>query len=183
MLIRRPYPEVLGQRALPSETGIPRWGCFWRVISAIPEFRFGRAYTSDNLLELYKLTCAADNWDGSHKVLEWVAGQGRQELHCFDPGKALQLSLDYMNDLLPRRSRQKLKGVQTGGWDSRNNGPCGYYDWAAPHEWVAMAKYFKRPNGGHFCLIYPEVEVFWNPDESLSLDPHIDYRLFWVGPQ
>ncbi len=164
--------NLVKQTDFPDDTGLPRWGCFWRSIVAIAEMYLSKRLSQGDLMELYRRCREATNWQG--KPVLSIENQETYELHCNSPRQVLQMALDFFEG-------DMYIAEQTGGWDSHNGGPQGWYSWSDVQEWVGMAKYWKRPSGGHYTLYMPMHDVAWDPHGGLKLEPHIDYRLFWIG--
>ena len=81
-----------------------------------------------------------------------------------DPGLLAQVASDYFD-------RGRWTAYQTGDED-------GYYD-GKPRKWDFLAKYWKRPNGGHYT--YLTSTDSWDPmGGSLALTPHKGMRRFYI---
>ncbi len=162
--------QLLPQADMPKETGHPRSGCFLFAIAAGIQILADSVLALNDWIILDGIAHDATGWNGL-PIITW---QNREKLmlRCTDPTAWGQLVTDF---IAPGMWRFE----QTGGWDSRNGGPAEYpYPWARRKGWRFMARYWKRPNGGHYTLVFPEFGIHWNPDPSLALTPHTDFRVF-----
>lgn len=158
------------QKDMPEETGYPRSGCFLFVIASGVQTLADGALTLNDWIMVDGIARTETGWNGQ-PIISWEAEE-ELLLRCADPTAWGQLVADFI-------SPSKWRFEQTGGWDSHDGGPTAYpYPWARRKGWRFIARYWKRPNGGHYTLEFPEFGMHWNPDPSLALIPHTDFRVF-----
>ena len=140
--------QLLPQKSMPKETGHPRSGCFLFVIAAGIQIFADSVLSLNDWIMLDGISRDAPGWNG-RSIICWQ-DHVRVRLRCTDPTAWCQLVADFIN---PGQWRFE----QTGGWDSHDGGPKEYpYSWARRKGWRFMARYWKRPNGGHYTLVLPD---------------------------
>lgn len=157
------------QTDFPSDTGIPRWGCFLLSIVYGAMDATGLEVTYREVLDLFTAALRIRlPWDTSKTI---VSKDADNTLWCHDPDGWLRMVLEAIE---PGRWR---------GWQTGENGRwfqgANWYNGPGPADWSFVLLNWERPTGGHYTCLTPRGHM--DPmDGKLRLIPRGQFRTFSV---
>lgn len=161
--------EPLGQEALPQESGVPRWGCYFMDLCAMPQLVYQVRYSRQTILKILDHCRHLPNWDKEHMIIDYgppsIYPYGK-EFSCYlwNPGKVLDVACQYAHN-------------QAHGYQVCDEN--GWYNWADPKHrwWTFLVKQIRRPKGYHYDLHDAAHRLVYNPLPRIQ----IPYTGHWIG--
>lgn len=158
--------ELYGQEDLPAESRVPRYGCYYMDLCAIPQLVTQVKYSVATLLEILEECKHTKRFSGSKKMCIGMGPESQYwDVYLWNPGKVLDIACKYAG--LP----------ELHGWQTCDENR--WYPWApASKRFISfIVRQIQRPKGYHYVLADAANITIYN-----SL-PRLDkpYTGHWIG--
>jgi len=150
--------KLLEQEELPVDSGLPRFGCYFMSLLAIPQLVYQIAFSAAKILTILEECRSIKWWDWNkrpHHIVDYGPTDSYpfgQTFDCYlwDPGKVLERACQWI-------------APQVHGWQVRDQD--GWYSWALPGRrfWSFIVAQILRPRGFHYTLQDAAHQLVYNP--------------------
>jgi hypothetical protein len=161
--------NLLGQEDLPADSGIPRFGCYFMSLLAIPQLVYQLRFSRDEILAILGRCRQIPRWDGKHSIVDFGPSDqypyGEQfDVYLWDPGKLLDTACQWLSP-------------DIHGWQVRDQD--GWHSWAPADKrfWSFIVMQIQRPKGYHYDLHDAARLLLYNPLPRIQ----VPYTGKWQG--
>jgi hypothetical protein len=150
--------KLLEQEELHVDSGIPRFGCYFMSLLAIPQLVYQIEFSVAKILVILDACRQTRWWDWNnrpHHIVDYGPTDqypfGKTfDCYLWDPGKVLDKACQWI-------------APQVHGCQVRNQD--GWYDWAGTDKrfWSFLVMQIQRPRGFHYVLHDAARQLVYNP--------------------